>query len=185
MRNAISLITVLLLTGCQALDSAISDRGVITYTNSEFDNSKSVYMSPAMTDHGLSTLVEFGLYWGEPLNDSAYLSAQVGQAINFDPDKALQLRVDQEKLLLPPVKKSTGKSKIEYDTVKSYHNLTVKEFVITKDQIRKLLDANEAAYRISLLGGEVLDGSINYNYKDYQSYVIGSFNQFYEAVWSE
>lgn len=179
------ILAILTLSACQSLDSALSDFGSITENTSKFDGTKYLQMNPAISNHGLTGNASFGLYWSNAMGDKARLTAQFDTALNFDPNKPLELKIDDELIILDPVaKRDYGQGAIEGSYRVGYYNSTAKDFIITKEQIRKIVDGNKGVYRIHLLNNETFDGDINYDYRNYQSYMVGAFGKFYDRAWN-
>ncbi|KZZ10595.1 hypothetical protein A3752_12165 [Oleiphilus sp. HI0081] len=171
-----------LLFGCAALDSAMSTRGVISESVSKMDDKRVVRMSSVLTD---SNFTELGLYWDSDKGDNAILIVQTLGAENFSPSKPFELKIDGKLVELQPIRKRDyGDAEIiagsKYTSV---HNISSKQFIISKDQIKELASANEAHYRLHLLNGKYREDSISYLYPEFQSYVPFSFSNFHSTVW--
>jgi len=186
VRLILSIFIFSILTGCQTLDSALTDMGVIKLQSSQFDDVERVVMSPAMTNHGMRTNADFGLRWNSDSGDYAILSVNLSTATSFDPAEPLRLKIDKEDISLQPASnKSYGNLDIKYDEVVLYYTVSSNDYVIHKDQVKQLVDGTEGFYRIHLPYNKVYEGDINYDYRGYQSYVVGAFDKFYQRVWGE
>lgn len=179
MKLAIGFLILSLLSGCAGLDAAMSSRGKIYNKTSKMDNTQTVYMTPAMTNHG-GVYPEFGLYWADKFKDKALLIVQINKAETFNRKKNLTLMIDGEKFSLRPASKRDF-GDINYDSVVA-RNKTTKDYVITKSQILKIANGKSGSYRL-YLHRSYIEGDINYGYKGYQSYLPKPFLGFYAAVW--
>jgi hypothetical protein len=144
-------------------------------------------MSPALPKHGMSDIqAEFGLYWDSAKRDNALLIVQVDGAQNFEPNKPFEIRVDGEHYKLPPASsKDFGEVETLRDSVVGAHNKSSKAYIINKDQILKIANGKETAYRVWFLRDKIADGEVSYQYQDYQSYVPHSFRRFHSQVWKQ
>lgn len=169
--------------GCAALDGAMSTRGVISESVSKMDGKRIVRMSPVLTD---SNYTELGLYWDTAKGDYAILIVQTLGAENFDPLRPFEVKIDGKLIELNPIRKQDyGDSETIVGTEYSRaHNISSKQFLISKDQIKELASASEAHYRLHLLNGKYREDSISYLYPEFQSYVPFSFSNFYTFVWN-
>lgn len=167
-----------LITGCTTLDSAISPMGVITQDVSQMDNMRSVHMSPVIGKSGLSEPDNtFGLYWDSSKGKKAFLVLSVGHITNLSGKSPFEIKVDGKMIKLPPVDKNN------YGITEGLR--TEKDYVVSKEQILEISNAQEAFYRIHYLDNTFSEGEISYKYRNYQSYVPFSFLRFYREVWGE
>lgn len=184
MRLASIICALLLISGCTTLDSALTDMGVIEEQTSKFDSVRRVVMSPAITNHGMDTHAEFGLRWDSTMGDYALLELMLPGVGAYDFKKPLELLVDGEKMVLPAAFMfDFGTIIPKHDEVVGDYHITLKDYVISKEQIKQIFDAEEAHYRIYLTRNGVFEGEVNYDYRGYQSYVVGAFEKFYNYIW--
>jgi hypothetical protein len=181
MKHIALITTLLLFTGCAGLDSALSTRGIVSSNISKFDKTRSVSMTPSLTNHGGDN-PEFGLYWEDKYNNKARLVVRMTRAVNFNTNKNLEVVVDGVSFSLSPVSK-TDFGGIEYNSLMK-QNKSEKDYIITKEQIKKIANGKEGGYRLHLLR-TYIDGDINYSYQDYQTYIPKPFREFYKKVWGE
>lgn len=179
MKKFTLIIMIIFIAGCAGLDSALSTRGVINSHMSKFDQTKIVTMSPSLTNHG-GNYPEFGLYWEEKYGNIARLVVEIDGAVNFDREKDLELIIDGNKFSLRPASKSDFGG-VDYDPIMK-QNASQKNYIISKEQILKIANGKEGAYRLHLLRYYV-DGDINYGYQNFQTYIPKPFREFYKTAW--
>lgn len=181
---AMSFILLIGLVGCQVIDSALTEMGVIDIRESPFDGSKTFTMTPALTNHGYEdAMAELGLYWQESMGNRVIVGVKYPRIDNFAPEKPFLLRVDGEVYQLPPASDlAFGDFDVENLGQYGLFPSTTKYFVATKDVIRAVVNGQHASYRINLLGNQYDDGKITYQYRSYQSYVPKAFERFLDAI---
>ncbi|WP_020408912.1 hypothetical protein [Hahella ganghwensis] len=177
MRAALLSIAMLVLCSCAAVDSALSTRGIITESTSQFDNKRVVNLSPAIIEHGGFMA---GLYWDSDKQDRAFFTFAVDGTYSFVPDEPLMLKIDGRLVELPPVNVDSY-GEIEYDKV-MYKNVSFKDYWISKADIKAFVDAQETTYRVMFRKG-FHDGAVDYGWKGYKSYAVTGFDDFYQRVW--
>lgn len=182
----LAVLALSLLSGCVTMDAALSTRGVIDSRVSKIDETRVVTMSPVLSKHGMTDIqAEFGLYWDNKKNDRAFLIVEIDGAKSFSPERPFEIKVDGALMALSPAADGDY-GDIETIYGSKYipaHNKTRKSFSIQKNQILKIANAKEAAYRVWFVGGRYAEGEISYEYPDLQSYVPLSFRTFYSQVW--
>jgi len=182
MRILITFFIFLSLTACQLIDTALTPMGVIKIQESRFDDTKRVRMSAAITDHGMSANAEFGLRWNSTAGDYAVLQVILSAVTSFDSEKPLILKIDGKDIELLPAS-GYSRMNVESDSVVGSYIISSHDYVIHKDQIQQIVQGSEGFYRIHLPRNEVFEGEINYDYRGYQSYVVGAFEKFHKEVW--
>lgn len=179
------LVAVLILTlaGCSTLDQALSGNGQITDSTSTYDGNRVVSMSPARVGHGLSAIPEMGLYWQTGYGDMARLVVRLSGITSFAPSIPALVKVDGNEIKMPPVNTSS----IGDHTLSTRYTpaSTVKEYWISRDEIRAIGEGSEGAYKLQLRGGYI-DGEILYTgYGTMAAYIGPSFRKFYSTVWPD
>lgn len=180
MKN-LFLVVTMLISGCAAIDSTMSTRGVITSEVSAMSGVKSVWMSPVLVG---GPLIEFGLYWDTEKKDRAFLNVVYNDATNFDKNKPIEFLIDEERFSFKPTGLNYGHTSVEKDNYsESYRVVSEKSYMVDKEFIQKLANAQSAHFRIWLLNGSYIEKEVEYYQRSMQSFVPYSFNQFYKSVW--
>lgn len=180
MKNLL-LVMIILVSGCASIDSMMSTRGVITSEVSAMSGVKSVWMTPVLVG---GPLIEFGLYWDSEKEDRALLNVVYNDATNFDKNKPIEFLIDGERFSFKPADRNYGHTSVEKDDyTKSYRVVSEKSYLVDKEFVHKLANAQSAHFRIWLLDGRYIEKEVEYYQRSMQSFVPYSFNQFYETVW--
>jgi len=148
MKRMLVLLLCLGLCGCATLP------GTIKESVSGFDKATEITMEPAWVGNGL-TGFKLGLFRSSRMEpDKAILTAYAIGAYNFDYGESLHFNVDGEIISFKSIDSLTKIEMVpgEYNSVYSSapYNLSSKRYEITKDFIKRLLDAKEVWGKISL-----------------------------------
>jgi hypothetical protein len=178
--RVLSIVLILLSFSCASIDTVLSTRGKLHTEISEFDDSRIVYVTPALTNTGAG-IAEFGLYWDSKKGDIAHLIVQLDGAVNFAPEAELSIKIDGKLINLKPVsRKDYGE--VSIDPI-SNNTITRKSYFIHKDDILLIANGEKGAYRIMLLNNKYIEGKITYKYQNMTSFIPDPFRRFYKEVW--
>ena len=159
--SSIVAVMLILLTSCISLDIAETYDspgwpGYIETSESLFDGRKQISLEPAYLGKESGAL-RIGLRWHDNLESGKYLLiAEWDGAINFEPDRSLDVRADDVHLSLEPADpQQYGVTDRKFLSALGYTNdagnFTKKQYWITQEQLDRIIKAEKVVFRVHFL----------------------------------
>ncbi len=180
MRNILLVLMSFLLAGCAALGIE-NLPGTISERVSGFDNTKEITMEPAWITGGP---IKLNLYKTSKMAENeAILVVTVKGAYNFSNKSSLQINIDGNIVTLESIDVLTDVSTDPgvYNSVVSIsaENWSSKRYEVTKDLVKKLIDAKEAWVKVNLFK-DYVEGNFS---TDKPMMARPAFREFYKKAW--
>ncbi len=178
MKRVLLVLLSFTLVGCVTMPGTISERV------SGFDKTTEITMEPACVKINFTSCFELGLYKTSKMDaDKAILTVVVSGANNFSPKDSLQFNIDGSITTFESIDAMTN-----IETDQGVYNSVVyipasnsssKRYEITKDFIKRLIEAKKVWVKI-VLSREYVEGE--FSLEDPMS-ARPSFRKFYNKVW--